>query len=318
MSATDKLFTEKFRAKSLENMALLKRVKEALRNGLTQNILLYSTSGGTGKTTITRILAQGYDTMTINASAERGIDVIRERIQTFAGTYSIMGASRKKVIVLEEMDGLTADSFAALRAVIEKYADDVRFIGNCNEISKIPEPIQSRFLCIPLYPINQEEQAELFNSYCNYVKSLCNLANLSYTDDDISTFVGMYFPNMRTILNKLQEVHNSTDKVLNVKNLSSTFDCHKLYDLILDANKTSIDAYKLIVDEYTDDPEEIMRTIAREFLDYVHDYRKDYEDWLWLFAVKIADYSRTINQTIDKQVHLLGLIGELMILVKGV
>ena len=317
----DKLFTEQFRPKNFGQMAMLSRVRASLENQekeLTQNILLYSTSGGTGKTTITRILTKNYDTMTINASAERGIDIIREKIQTFAGTYSINNAKQIKVIVLEEMDGLTSDSFDALRAVIERYVDTVRFVGNCNNISKIPEPVQSRFLCIPLFPINTDEQTELFNSYCNFLKFIMKapVIDIKYTDEDVAELVRMYFPNMRTMMNKLQEVYNSGNKVLNIKTLASTFDCHELFDLILNSSTDSVDMYKFVIQKYGDNSDEVISTIAKDFLNYIHDYNPKFNDMIWYFAIKIAEYCRKINQTIDKQVHMLGLIGELTNIVK--
>lgn len=324
MSTTNKLFTEIFRAKSLNMMALPKRVREALKNGLSQNILLYSTSGGTGKTTITRILtnekdASGnrkYDVLTINASAERGIDVIREQITTFAGTYSLDSTNSIKVIVLEEMDGLTSDSFDALRAVIERYADSVRFVGNCNNISKIPEPVQSRFLCIPLFAINADEIQEMKTQYREYVKAILGHKNIGiqYTEEDVVNFIDMYYPNMRTILNKIQEIYNSGNRVLNVKNLESTFNCSKLYDLILSGNQNCVDNYKMIVSEYADNPDEIILSISREFLDYVYDFKPEFRERIWQYARKIAEYCRTLNQTIDKQVHLLGLVAELIVI----
>lgn len=322
MSTINKLFTELYRPRDIKYMALPSRVRAALKNGLSQNILLFSASGGTGKTTITRILTEGYETLTINASAERGIDVIREQIQTFAGTYSITNTKNMKVIVLEEMDGLTADSFDALRAVIERYSDTVRFVGNCNNISKIPEPVQSRFLCIPLYAINSEEYAEMFNLYCKHVERICTSKqynwNIKYTPEDIQEFVKLYFPNMRTILNKLQEIAQSEDKTLNVKNLSSTYDCSQLYQLILDKNTQTTDIYKIVTSDYSDKPDEIIATIGDTFLDYIHDlYNEEYGCYIWKYAIKIAEYCRTLNQTIDKQVHLLGLIGELIEITRG-
>ncbi len=118
MSTVHKLFTEIFRPQSIDQAVLVPRIYNEVSQGLKQNILLYG-GQGSGKTTLTRILSKGYDTLTINASAERGIDVIREKITNFASAISLMdGAEKVKVIVLEECDGLTSYSFDALRAVI--------------------------------------------------------------------------------------------------------------------------------------------------------------------------------------------------------
>ena len=103
-------------------MVLLPRIYNEVKNGLVQNVLLEGIQG-TGKTTPTRILSKGYDTLTINCSEERGIDTIREKIIGFSSSISLMGGKEKiKVIVLEECDGMTSDAFDSLRAVIEKYA----------------------------------------------------------------------------------------------------------------------------------------------------------------------------------------------------
>ena len=87
MSTVNKLFTEIFRPNQLQNVVLLPRIYNELSKGLVQNVLLYGPAGG-GKTTLTRILAKGYDTLTINCSEERGIDTIREKIIGFSSSIS--------------------------------------------------------------------------------------------------------------------------------------------------------------------------------------------------------------------------------------
>lgn len=185
------LFTELFRPKTLDQAILLPRVRQELEKGLVDNLLLYSHTPGTGKTTCTRILAEfGAEPLYINASMERGIDIIREKVINYASSTSLFdGEEQMKVVILEECDNLTNDAWSSLRATIEEYHRYVRFIANCNYIDKVPEPIQSRFNCIPLYPINQEEEEYLFKGYCDRVKLILNACKITYTDDNIQKFV---------------------------------------------------------------------------------------------------------------------------------
>ena len=130
-----------------------------MSKGVKNSILFYGKCGS-GKTSLTRILASEYDdVLEINASLERGIDTIREQIISFASSSSLFddGSKKMKIIILEEMDGLTLESQNSLRAVVERY-NSVRFIANCNYIEKLQEPLLSRFNVIPIEPINKEEE----------------------------------------------------------------------------------------------------------------------------------------------------------------
>lgn len=311
----DKLFTEAFRLKDINKMALPKRVKETLRGGVENigNVLLYSSAGGTGKSTITAILAMGHDSLFINASAERGIDTIREKIFNFCNTYSLDNSSKYKVIILEEMDGMTNDSFDALRAVIEASSDNVRFIGNCNNINKIPAPLRSRFTLVPLFAISNAENEELFNEYCKYIGNGVlrhKKIQIEYTDEDLRTFVKMYYPNMRSILNSIQVMYSHGCKKLDVSEITSTYDCQELFEHIF-GNDGPEETYKLVMNNYSSDIEGAMTAISRDFLDYVYVSRPDYHTAMWFFATSIAKYMAQLPTALDKTIVLLALIYEL-------
>lgn len=314
---TDKLFTELFRPKQLAGLVLPKRVLSELSNGLVQNTLLYSSSPGTGKSTITKILSEGYDTLFINASAERGIDVIREQITTFASTYSFDSQHAHKVIVLEEMDGLTKDSFDALRSVIEKYADSVRFIGNCNNINKIPDAIQSRFNCIPMYPINKEEEAYVYKGYCVYVGKILShkTINIAYTPEALNEFVSSYFPDMRSLLNTIQSLHNSGCKELDMNSIIKTFDCSDLFESIF-TSTDPVKNYTKVMSEYSSNIDETMLTFSKNFVDFICVTKKDKLDKIPMVIITIAEYMSMMKDATDKVIVLLAMIYKLQILVQ--
>ena len=201
---TQKLFTELFRPQTLDQAIILPRIKEELCKGLTTNLLIFG-SAGSGKTTLTRILSKGYTVLEINASLENGIDTIRDKVVGFASQSSLWdGEEKLKVIVLEECDGLSFEAWKALRATIERYHNTVRFIANCNYIEKIPEPIQSRFTLIAIDPVNKEEEDYLFNGYLERIKYILDHFKIVYTDDEVYSFVKSNFPDMRSLINKIQ------------------------------------------------------------------------------------------------------------------
>ena len=142
MPAVKKLFTELFRAKDIRELILPDRVVNEVSKGLNQNLMLYGPQGG-GKSTIARILVEGFDTLRLNGSSENGIDVIRNKVVSFASALSLeFGSEKLKVIFIDEADGLTDAAWDALRETIEHYSDSVRFVCTCNRIDKIPLPIQ--------------------------------------------------------------------------------------------------------------------------------------------------------------------------------
>lgn len=277
---------------------------------------LYFTSNGIihHNTTLTKILSKGYDTLTINCSEERGIDTIREKIIGFSSSISLMGGKEKiKVIVLEECDGMTSDAFDSLRAVIEKYADSVRFIGNCNNINKIPAPIQSRFNVIRVAPINQEEEKWLFDAYIQYVGLVLKQINCEYTDETIREFIKIHFPDMRSIINAIQSLYLQGAKELNKDALVKTFECSDLFEQIV--NQTdAIENYKLVISEYANKVEETMEGISKNFVEFIKVNYPQFTQKIPLCVISIAEHLNMLPNCIDKTIVLLSCVYKLQII----
>jgi DNA polymerase III delta prime subunit len=316
---TDKLLTEVLRPSCLKFVAMPERVRMQLQpfegGEIPQNILLYSSTPGTGKTTITKILSKPYIEngccKVINASKERGIDVIRETILNFASTYSIMGGVQsKKLIVLEEMDGLTRESFDALRAIMEEQANAVRFIGNCNNIAKIPEPIQSRFLCIPMFAINQEEEADLFTQYVELVSIYMKKSGISFTKETLDSFIKIYFPNMRSIINEIQSMTIQGKSELVIGDLAKKCSCEDLLDAAF-GGASALDMYKLVMTNYSMTAYDALRSISEEFVDYILNKCPQYEYLIEPLTILTAKYIANANTSVDKTIFLRALLCEI-------
>jgi DNA polymerase III delta prime subunit len=317
MAVTQKLFTELFRPKALDGLILPSRVRAELSKGLTQNLMLYSSNPGTGKSSIARILTQGYDTLKLNGSSENGIDTIRNQVVQFASTISLEdGAEKIKVIYIDEADGLTEAAWDALRETIERYADSVRYICTCNKIDKIPGPIKSRFNCVPLYPINKSEETLIFSQYCEYVGKILTALKINFEQDVLVEFVKNSFPDMRSILNTLQTLYNQGAKELDRESLIKTFDCSDLFELIITGNDP-VENYKFIMTNYSSSPDEAMLAISQSFIEFVRTSYPQYNNKIPYLIITIAEYMAQLNTSPDRVIVLLACCFKLQTILKS-
>lgn len=194
------LWVEKFRPKKIENYVgnedIISKVKVYIENGDIPHLLLYGVAG-TGKTTIAKLITHNIDcdVIYVNASDERGIDTIRDKIRTFASTMGF--SSGGKIIILDEADYLTRDAQAALRNTMETFSKNTRFIMTCNYVEKIIDPIQSRCQVFAVHPPSKKEVAlRLVN--------ILKQENIEHDMNDVATCVNSGYPDIRRVLNSAQ------------------------------------------------------------------------------------------------------------------
>jgi len=205
MQSINQLFTEKYRPKNLDELILPDRVMNKFKDGLVQN-MLFAGSPGTGKTSTAKAIVNQFELpyLYINASTDTSVEVIRTRIIDFCSTVSIMDkAGAFKVVILDEVDGVSDQFFKALRATMETFASNSRFIATCNYINKLPDPILSRFEVIN-FDFDKDEEAELTKKYIRRVYDICGKEEMTIEKPALVEFVRRNFPDLRNTLNRLQ------------------------------------------------------------------------------------------------------------------
>ena len=183
----DFIWVEKYRPKSIDECILpqstKKTFKEFLNKGEIPNLLL-SGPPGIGKTTVAKALCSelGVDSYVINGSDEgRFLDTVRNKAKNFASTVSITSKAKNKVIIIDEADNTTPDVQLLLRASIEEFTGNCRFIFTCNYKNKIIEPLHSRCAVID-FAINKKDKPQIAAKFFNRLKEIvdnegCNADN---------------------------------------------------------------------------------------------------------------------------------------------
>lgn len=302
------LFTERFRPSSLADLIAPNRIKNELSKGLVQNLLLYG-SAGTGKTSTLFILSKPYTTLYINASSERGIDTLRDKIGSFCATISLLdGKERLKCIILDEIDGATPEFFNAFKASMEKYSNVARFIASCNFIQKVPDAIQSRFNCISYDPINNEEETYIIGEYKKRISLILNAAKITYTPEILDKFVRNDFPDMRSLLNKLQSFHLQGITELNAKNFNINFDFEDLYKMCLAGPSKPYENYKFIVGEYASRIDDTLAALGKDLIEYIKSNAPNKIDKVPHIIIAVAEHQAQRTMVIDPLITLLSCV----------
>ena len=203
------LWVEKYRPKTIEDCILPTNIKKTFQDfldkGEVPNLLLAGPAG-CGKTTVAKALCNelGVDYYVINGSDEgRFLDTVRNNAKNFASTVSLSSTAKHKVIIIDEADNTTNDVQLLLRASIEEFSGNCRFIFTCNYKNKIIEPLHSRCAVVE-FGIKGRDKPALAASFFKRVQQILDTESVEYDNKVLVELVNKHFPDWRRVLNECQ------------------------------------------------------------------------------------------------------------------
>jgi DNA polymerase III delta prime subunit len=203
------LWVEKYRPKTIEECILPSNIKKTFQDFLDKgeipNMLLAGPAG-CGKTTVAKALCNelGVDFYVINGSDEgRFLDTVRNTAKNFASTVSLSSTAKHKVIIIDEADNTTNDVQLLLRAFIEEFSGNCRFIFTCNFKNKILEPLHSRCAVIE-FSITGKQKPAIAASFFKRIQTILDKEGVRYEQKVLIELINKHFPDWRRVLNECQ------------------------------------------------------------------------------------------------------------------
>ena len=304
------LWVEKYRPKTIEECILPEQTKKTfldfLDKGEVPNLLL-SGPAGCGKTTVAKALCNqlGVDVYVINGSDEgRFLDTVRNNAKNFASTVSLTSESKHKVIIIDEADNTTPDVQLLLRASIEEFSGNCRFIFTCNYKNKIIEPLHSRCAVVE-FGIQGKHKQEIAAAFFGRLVDILDQENIQCEKKVLAELINKHFPDWRRVLNECQRysVGGKIDSGILVH-----FSDVKVNDLIKNLKeKNFAEVRKWCVNNLDNDPSVLLRRI------YDNLYTSLVPATIPAAVLILAKYQYQIAFVADQEINLLACLTEIMV-----
>ena len=306
----DFLWVEKYRPQKIDDCILPDGIKksfeEFLNTGEIPNLLLAGPPG-IGKTTVAKALCSelGVDYYVINGSDEgRFLDTVRNNAKNFASTLSLTSTAKHKVIIIDEADNTTHDVQLLLRASIEEFSSNCRFIFTCNYKNKIIEPLHSRCAVID-FSIRGKEKAQLAGSFFKRLQNILDEEGIRFDQKVLAELIKKHFPDWRRVLNECQRYSVAGEIDTGILTTFADIAVDSLVKNLKEKNYPEV--RKWVVNNLDNDPAVLLRRI------YDACYENLVPSTIPAAVLIIAKYQYQIAFVADQEINILAALTELMV-----
>ena len=307
---SDFIWVEKYRPKTIDECILPDGIKKTfqdfLQAGEIPNMLL-SGPPGIGKTTVAKALCNqlGADYYVINGSDEgRFLDTVRTNAKNFASTVSLTSESKHKVIIIDEADNTTSDVQLLLRASIEEFSKNCRFIFTCNYKNKIIDPLHSRCSVVD-FSVNKKDKPTIAAQFFARLNSILEEEKVETDKKVLAELINKHFPDWRRVLNECQRyaVSGKIDS-----GILAAFSDVAVNDLIKNLKQKNFsEVRKWVVANMDNDTSVLLRRIYDSLYDSL------VNSSIPAAVLIIAKYQFQIAFVADQEINLLAALTEIMV-----
>ena len=306
---SDFIWVEKYRPKTIDECILPQSIKKTLQDFVDAGELsnmLFTGPPGIGKTTAAKALCEqlGVDSYVINGSDEgRFLDTVRNTAKNFASTVSLTSDSKHKVIIIDEADNTTTDVQLLLRAFIEEFSANCRFIFTCNYKYKIAKPLHSRCTVID-FSINKRDKRIIASQFFARLNEILETEKIKSDKKVVAELITKHFPDWRRVLNECQRYSVGGKIDSGILAAFNNVEIDQLTKILKEKNFSELRLW--VTENVTNDPESLFRSVYDSF------FITMIPTSIPSAVLVLAKYSEYATKVADHEINTLACLTEIM------